>query len=281
MAGLREVHFDAERLLDLLELRELLAVVERQGLQKSLRQRREKSDYGARNRICLLRRGICEEHESRHALGQRDEVASSSQAVDEVSLPVAHAGAVLDRLRPFVDVHAPLDLAPPRVAVLLRVPVPRLAPLLALRKRRKGFARLPRHDEFLTPVVLLVERFGAHHRNAVALAAPVDLLERPALRQALHRQRPHPRREPAPLRGLRGGAAVCLALRLLVPVAFLAAVALQLPPDRCGMASDPLRYVLFRTSLFTQRLDYDTLFNCQAVVLRNPGRGLSSFLRGH
>ena len=281
MVGLREVHFDAERLLDLPELRELLAVVERQGLQEPLRQRREKPDHCARNRIRLLRRGICEEHESRHALGQRDEVSRSLQSVDEVALPVAHAGAALDRLRPLVDVHAPRDLAPPRVAVLLRVPIPRPAPLPAPWKRRKGFVRLPRQDELLTPVVLLVERFGAHHRNAVALAATVDLLERPALRQTILRLRPHPLRELAPLRGLHGGAALRLGLRLLVPVASLAEVALQLPPDRRGMASDPLRYVPVRASLFTQRLDYDTLPNCQAVVLRSPGWGLSSFLRGH
>ncbi len=36
-----------------------------------------------------------------------------------------------------------------------------------------------------------------------------------------------------------------------------------------------------RTSLFTQRLDYNTLLNGQAVALRTPGRGLSSFLCGH
>ena len=85
----------------------------------------------------------------------------------------------------------------------------------------------------------------------------------------------------AHLRGLHGDAVVCLALRLLVPVAFLADIALQLPPDRRWVASNPLRYMFFRTSLFTQRLDYDTLLIRQAVVLRSPGRGLSSFLCGH
>lgn len=45
---------DAEHLPDLPELRELLAVVERQGLEKPLRKRREKPDYGTRNRIRLL-----------------------------------------------------------------------------------------------------------------------------------------------------------------------------------------------------------------------------------
>lgn len=80
---------------------------------------------------------------------------------------------------------------------------------------------------------------------------------------------------------LHCGAVVCLALRLLVPVAFLAEVALQLPPDRRWMAFHPLRNVLFRTSLFTQRLNYDTLFFCQAVALRSPARGLLSFLCGH
>ena len=272
---------DAERLLDRLEQGELLAIVECQRLEKAIRERCEKPDHDARHHVRLLRRGIVDEREARHALGKRDEVSRPLQPVDEVSLQVAHARAVLDRLGPLVDVHAVLYLPPPGVAVLLRVPVARLALLLALRQRRKDLLRLPREDELLALVVLLVERLGADHRDPVAPAASVYLLERPALCQTVHRQMPHLLRELAPFRGLFGGAVVRLALRLLVPVSFLAEVALQLPPDCRGAAPNPLRYVSVRASLFTKRFDYDTLFFRQAVVCRSPGWGLSSFLCGH
>ena len=79
---------------------------------KKPRQRSEKPDYGTRNRIRLLRCGIGEEHESRHALNERDKVASSLQAIDEVALPVANAGAVLNRFR--------LSLISMRPGILLR-----------------------------------------------------------------------------------------------------------------------------------------------------------------
>ena len=50
-------------------------------------------------------------HDAVAALVQRREMPRAAQPVDEVPLPVAHAGAVLHRLRALVDVHPPRNLA--------------------------------------------------------------------------------------------------------------------------------------------------------------------------
>ena len=164
MVWLREVHLDAERLPDLPELRELLSVVECQGVQEAPGQAREQSDDCPCHRVGLLGRHVGEEHEARHALRDRDEVARAGQPVDEVSLVVPHACAALDRLGALADVHAARYLAAPGAAVLLGVPVSRLAILPAHRQRGQLLTRLAGEGELLPPVVLLVDGLPATWR---------------------------------------------------------------------------------------------------------------------
>ena len=153
-------------------------------------------------------------------------------AVDEVALPVPHAGAVLDRLGALRDVYAPGDLAAPRVpAVLLGVPVARPAPPPTHHQRGQLLVRPALGDEPLAAVVLVVDRLPADHRDAVASASPRYLLGRPALAHLCLDVLPHLRRELVAGRGLPPHAPVGLGLRLLRPVALPAPVARQLAGD--------------------------------------------------
>lgn len=241
VVGLGEVDLQPERLFELAELRELLAVVECQGLQHALGNGSEHPDDRGGHDGRLLRRNAGDEREARHPLDQRDEVARPLEPVDEVPLPVPDAGAVLHGLGALVDVHPARDLAPTGVAVLLGVPVPRLALLPALRKRGQDLLRLALHDEPLTAVVLLVERFLADHRDPVAPRPTAGLLERPSVfAEMCDGVVPHLRRELPAFRGLRGDARAGLTVRLLVAVAPLALVALDLFRDCRLVASDPL-----------------------------------------
>ena len=107
----------------------------------------------------------------------------------------------------------------------------------------------PLADKLLTAVVLLVERFHAHHRDAVAPAAPGGHLGRPALPELLLEELPHLVRELPPLCGLHGDAVPGHALGLLVPASFLALVPIQLARDDRNRAADPGGNVRFRLSL--------------------------------
>ena len=232
VVGLREVHLDAGRLPDPPELRELLAVVEREGVQKALRKSREQADDRGGDPVRPLRRGAGEQHEARLAPRERDEVARAREAVDEVSLPVPHAGAVLDRPGALPDVDASGDLAASGISlVLLGVPVACLALPLPHRQQGQVLVRLALVDELLAAVVLVVDRLPADHRHAVASATLSYLLGRPALAHLCLDVLPHHRRELVAGRGLPPRAPVGLGLRLLRPVALPAPVARQLARD--------------------------------------------------
>ena len=116
-------------------------------------------------------------------------------------------------------------------------------------------------DDILTAVVLLVERFHAHHRDAVAPAAPDDHLGRPALPELRLEELPHLVRELPPLCGLRGDTVLGHALGLLVLVAFLALVPIQLARDGRNRAADPggcLLLFCLHKKVYRQRLTYST-----------------------
>ena len=82
MVRLREVDLDPERLLELLEEGELLAVVERSGLQHVLRDPGRHPDDRRHHAVALLRRDAGDEREARHALDQCREMPRAAQPVD-------------------------------------------------------------------------------------------------------------------------------------------------------------------------------------------------------
>ena len=122
-----------------------------------------------------------------------------------------------------------------------------------------------------TPCRCRTCRTSAHHRDAVAPAAPDDHLGRPTLPKLLLEELPHLVRELPPLCGLHGDAVLGHALGLLVPVSFLASVAFKLSADGRTVTPDTLCTVGGRFPLFLQSPNYDTILACQAVIFRRPG----------
>ena len=99
-----EVHLHVERRADLLMARELAPLVPRQRVQHELGQMRHLPDYGVLDLLGAVPvRQVEQYREAGRALHERADGRLVGRAGDQVALPMAGHGAVLDLRRPLAD----------------------------------------------------------------------------------------------------------------------------------------------------------------------------------
>ena len=255
MVGSGEMEIRRQRTGNRLVPRKLLAVVRREGMDPiperphALGQR-----FGHRGR--RLHVDPLQNLVLRPPIHRRDQGAPVPRADDRIQLPVPDAGLLLHHRRAVGNVHPAGNVAPsgmPATAPVRLLPPATQVPV-------QGASR---------PTVrpnMPVDPFTARHDLALKPIPARNLFRAPSLPQPVFHHLPELGRHLAGNSGDLPAPGRRLAMRLLVTVASLPAVARHLPGYRTGVPSEPAGYLPLRQATMQQAVDLASFAMGQVMV---------------